>query len=290
MMKKPLISVLMTIYKDKDYLGEAVESILSQTYKNFEFLIIAEPETPSESLEIIRSFNDKRIRLIINIKHLGFSNSLNKGIRLARGKYIARMDADDISTRNRLLIQLIYMELHVKVMVCGTNVYMINSVGEIMNISRFPVNEKAIKIWLYFACVIFHPTVMFRKSIFATNKCLYKKQQAEDYELWTRICQKYNIRNLRGALLKRRIHSNNSICLNKQEMYQKTVEIQKRIWNSMGIPIDISIPFYETGELTPKEIRKRIKYINELEQKIPCFIGKKQIFHDIRKAIIPNEY
>jgi glycosyltransferase involved in cell wall biosynthesis len=290
MMKKPLISVLMTIYKDKDYLGEAVESILSQTYKNFEFLIIAEPETPSESLEIIRSFNDKRIRLIINIKHLGFSNSLNKGIRLARGKYIARMDADDISTRNRLLIQLIYMELHVKVMVCGTNVYMINSVGEIMNISRFPVNEKAIKIWLYFACVIFHPTVMFRKSIFATDKCLYKKQQAEDYELWTRICQKYNIRNLRGALLKRRIHSNNSICLNKQEMYQKTVEIQKRIWNSMGIPIDISIPFYETGELTPKEIRKRIKYINELEQKIPCFIGKKQIFHDIRKAIIPNEY
>ncbi len=289
-MKKPLISVLMTIYKDKDYLGEAVESILSQTYKNFEFLIIAEPETPSESLEIIRSFNDKRIRLIINIKHLGFSNSLNKGIRLARGKYIARMDADDISTRNRLLIQLIYMELHVKVMVCGTNVYMINSVGEIMNISRFPVNEKAIKIWLYFACVIFHPTVMFRKSIFATDKCLYKKQQAEDYELWTRICQKYNIRNLRGALLKRRIHSNNSICLNKQEMYQKTVEIQKRIWNSMGIPIDISIPFYETGELTPKEIRKRIKYINELEQKIPCFIGKKQIFHDIRKAIIPNEY
>ena len=263
MMKKPLISVLMTIYKDKDYLGEAVESILSQTYKNFEFLIIAEPETPSESLEIIRSFNDKRIRLIINIKHLGFSNSLNKGIRLARGKYIARMDADDISTRNRLLIQLIYMELHVKVMVCGTNVYMINSVGEIMNISRFPVNEKAIKIWLYFACVIFHPTVMFRKSIFATDKCLYKKQQAEDYELWTRICQKYNIRNLRGALLKRRIHSNNSICLNKQEMYQKTVEIQKRIWNSMGIPIDISIPFYETGELTPKEIRKRIKYINE---------------------------
>ena len=290
MMKKPLISVLMTIYKDKDYLGEAVESILSQTYKNFEFLIIAEPETPSESLEIIRSFNDKRIRLIINIKHLGFSNSLNKGIRLARGKYIARMDADDISTRNRLLIQLIYMELHVKVMVCGTNVYMINSVGEIMNISRFPVNEKAIKIWLYFACVIFHPTVMFRKSIFATDKCLYKKQQAEDYELWTRICQKYNIRNLRGALLKRRIHSNNSICLNKQEMYQKTVEIQKRIWNSMGIPIDISIPFYETGGLTPKEIRKRIKYINELEQKIPCFIGKKQIFHDIRKAIIPNEY
>ena len=290
MMKKPLISVLMTIYKDKDYLGEAVESILSQTYKNFEFLIIAEPETPSESLEIIRSFNDKRIRLIIKIKHLGFSNSLNKGIRLARGKYIARMDADDISTRNRLLIQLIYMELHVKVMVCGTNVYMINSVGEIMNISRFPVNEKAIKIWLYFACVIFHPTVMFRKSIFATDKCVYKKQQAEDYELWTRICQKYNIRNLRGALLKRRIHSNNSICLNKQEMYQKTVEIQKRIWNSMGIPIDISIPFYETGELTPKEIRKRIKYINELEQKIPCFIGKKQIFHDIRKAIIPNEY
>lgn len=289
MMKKPLISVVMTIYKDKDYLGEAVESILSQTYKNFEFLIIAEPETPSESLEIIRSFKDNRIRLIINKKHLGFSNSLNKGIRLARGKYIARMDADDISIRNRLMIQLIYMELHAKVMMCGTNVFMINSVGEITGTSRFPTDEKSIKIWLYFACIIFHPTVMIRKDVFATGKYFYKEQQAEDYELWTRICLKYNIRNLRWALLKRRIYSNNSICLHKQEIYRKTIEIQKRMWNRMGIPIDISNPFYETGELTPKEIRKRIKYINELEQKIPWFIGKKQIFHAIRKEIIPDK-
>ncbi|MCH5249325.1 MAG: glycosyltransferase [Lachnospiraceae bacterium] len=287
-MKKPLISVLMTIYKDKDYLSEAIESILNQTYKNFEFIIIAEPETPDESLEIIKSFQDKRIRLIINKKHLGFPNSLNKGIRIARGKYIARMDADDISLRNRLLIQLIFMEFHAKIVMCGTNVFMINSNGEIMNKSRFPGNEKAIRVWLYFACVIFHPTVMFRKDVFISERFFYKGQQAEDYELWTRICLKHNIRNLRSALLKRRIHSGNSIYLYRQEVYKNTVDAQKRMWNRLGIVIDISKPFYENGELTPRELRERKKYIDKLEQKVPFFLGKKLIFQNIRNEVIKD--
>lgn len=127
---EPVISVLMTIYKDRDYLAEAIESILNQLYKNWELLILAEPETPEESLNIIRSFHDARIRLIINEKHLGFSRSLNKGIKLAKGKFIARMDADDISRPDRLIIQYLYMLLHVKTAICGSNVTFIDKTGK----------------------------------------------------------------------------------------------------------------------------------------------------------------
>jgi len=283
MNRNPAITVLMTIYQDKDYLAEAVKSILNQSYRNFEFLIIAEPETPEESLETIRAFHDKRIRLVINKKHLGFSNSLNKGIRIARGKYIARMDADDISLCNRLLFQFIYMELHNNIIICGTNVYVINAKGEVIEKTHLPLSNKEIKIWLCFQNVIRHPTVMFRRDKFITEKFFYKVQQAEDYELWTRVCIEHCITNLRSVLLKRRLHHNNSIYEKQKEILENDTEIQKKLWERMGIRIDITKPFYENRELTLKERKQRMEYINRLECKVPYFVGKKRMFHSIKQ-------
>lgn len=283
MNRNPAITVLMTIYQDKDYLAEAVESILNQSYRNFEFLIIAEPETPDESLEIIRGFQDKRIRLVINKKHLGFSNSLNKGIRIARGKYIARMDADDISLRNRLLFQFIYMELHNSVIICGTNVYVINKKGQKIEKSHLPLNSNEIKIWLCFQDVIRHPTVMFRRNKLIEEMFFYRVQQAEDYELWARICLKYRIINLRSALLKRRLHHNNSIYEKRKEILESDVNTQKNLWEKMGIHVYIEKPFYECKEITSKERRQRMEYIKKLESITPYFIGKKRVFYSIKQ-------
>lgn len=285
MHRNPAITVLMTIYQDKDYLAEAIKSILNQSYKHFEFLIIAEPETPNESLEIIRAFHDKRIRLIINKRHLGFSNSLNKGIRIARGKYIARMDADDISLRHRLLFQFIYMELHNNVMLCGTNVYNINAKGEKIGKSRFPLYSREIKAQLCFHNIMCHPTVMFRKDKIIDEKLFYKVQQAEDYELWTRICLRHRIINLKSSLLKRRLHHDNASYVKKNEILGNDVEIQKKLWAGIGIKVDISKPFYENGELTSKERKQRVKYINQLENKIPYFIGKKRMFCSLKQNL-----
>lgn len=273
----------MTIYRDKDYLAEAIASILNQTYGNFEFLIIAEPETPDESLEIIRAFHDKRIRLVINKKHLGFSNSLNKGIKMARGKYIARMDADDISLRNRLLFQFIYMELHNSIMICGTNVYVINEKGGKIEKTHLPLNSSEIKIWLFFQNVIWHPTVMFRRDKLIDGMYFYRVQQAEDYELWTRICLEYRISNLRSALLKRRLHHNNSIFEKRKEILESDVNTQKKLWKKMGIPVDIEKPFCECKKLTSKERRQRMEYIKKLERITPYFVGKKRVFYNIKQ-------
>lgn len=279
----PAITVLMTIYKDKEYLAEAIASILNQTYRNFEFLIIAEPETPDESLEMIRAFHDKRIRLVINKKHLGFSNSLNKGIKIARGKYIARMDADDISLRNRLLVQFIYMELHSNVILCGTNVYDINAKGEKIEKTHLPLCSKKIKMWLCFRNVIRHPTVMFRRDKIIADNFFYKVQEAEDYELWTRICLQYRITNLRSVLLKRRLHHDNSIYVKGKEILEYDVQTQKKLWEGMGIQVDITKPFYENRELTLKERKQRREYINRLEYKVPYFVGKKRMFRSIKQ-------
>ncbi len=283
---KPEISVLMTVYKDRDYLSKAIESILNQSFKNWEFIIIVEPETPEESLKIVKSFCDKRIRLIVNKKHLGFSKSLNKGIKLAKGKYIARMDADDISLSSRLLLQWLYMKMHPSVVLCGTNAYSINSRGRIIDKTDLPISSIEVKTWLHFKDVIFHPTVMFRKKEFMDNQFFYKEQQAEDYELWTRVCLNYKIVNLRSTLLKRRLHGKNSIGKYKDEIQNADMNTQKCLWKATGIVIEISTPFYNCRKLTSKERKKRKMYIDELERKIPYFRRKKRVFREIRNAYI----
>lgn len=284
----PEISVLMTIYKDKDYLSEAIKSILNQSFKNWEFIIIAEPETSEESLKIVRSFHDKRIRLIINETHLGFSSSLNKGIELARGKYIARMDADDVSLSNRLLLQWLYMETHADVILCGTNAYSINVKGKIIDKTNLPINSSEVKTWLYFKDVIFHPTVMFRRKQFIDNCFFYREQQAEDYELWTRVSLKCKIVNLRSVLLKRRLHGKNSIGKYRYEIQSADVNTQKNLWRAIGISINIKTPFYECDKLTSGEKKKRKLHIDKLEEKVPYFRGKKRVFKEIRNAYIGN--
>lgn len=272
------ISVLMTIYKDKDYLGEAIKSILTQSYRNWEMLIIAEPETPEESLRIIKAFHDKRIRLIINKKHLGFANSLNKGIRMARGRYIARMDADDISLPHRLLFQRLYMEFHPKIAVCGGNACYMNRTGEKLYNSSVPLSSKEIKISLHFSDVIIHPSVIFRKSLFMKKGYFYKSQAAEDYELWTRVCRQEDIGNIGLILVKRRVHGDNAVLKHKNDIYEADLITQRRLWEFEGIDFRLDKPWYDTRLLNNKEKQIRRKMINRLYENTPFFRRKNKLF------------
>ena len=116
----PKISVLMPTYNGAKLLSETIDSILNQTFKDFEFIIINDCSPEDETDKIIAKYNDPRIRYIYNDKNLGISGSSNKGISLARGKYIARQDHDDISLPTRLEEQYNYMESHPEVGICGT--------------------------------------------------------------------------------------------------------------------------------------------------------------------------
>jgi glycosyltransferase involved in cell wall biosynthesis len=125
----PKVTVLMSVYNGEEHLREAIDSILNQTYKNFEFLIIDDGSTDG-SVNIIRSYLDPRIRLIKNKKNIGITRSLNKGLKLARGEYIARMDDDDIAFPERLEKQVRFLNEHVNVGLVGGSDITINGVGD----------------------------------------------------------------------------------------------------------------------------------------------------------------
>ena len=161
--KTPAISVLMSVFNSDKYLHEAIDSILKQTFTDFEFIIINDASTDS-SVNIIKSYNDIRIVLIENETNIGLTNSLNKGIKRATGKYIARMDADDIALPFRFAEQFSFMELHAEIGICGTWVETFNEKGKIV-VWDYPETHEKIICRQFFNVGFAHPTVMFRVMV-----------------------------------------------------------------------------------------------------------------------------
>jgi glycosyltransferase involved in cell wall biosynthesis len=196
------VTVLMPVFNGERYLIEAMDSIISQTYKNFEFLIIDDGSTDN-SVKIINEYDDSRIRLIHNTENIGLIETLNKGISLATGTYIARMDCDDISLPERLEKQVRYMEQHPDIGVCGTALKLIDQNVE----WHFAMDHDFLKCKLLFTNNIAHPTVMIRKKVLENIK--YEKyEHAEDYHLWVTLSDKTKLANLPEVLLKYRQHPN----------------------------------------------------------------------------------
>lgn len=200
------ISVVMSVYNGEKYLKQAVRSILSQTYKDFEFIIINDGSTDSSSVilgELARQ--DSRVRLVSR-ENKGLIYSLNEGVKLAQGEYIARMDADDISMPERLEKQLKYAE-NEGLAVCGTWAEGIDSLGNKINSLSYPPSMDRVKVFTLLHNPFIHPSVMFKKEVFE-KVGNYKKffKHIEDYELWTRIVFRYKAGNIPEILLSYRIH------------------------------------------------------------------------------------
>ena len=228
-MNNPAISVIMTAYNTEKYIKEAIESILNQTFKDFEFIIVDDGSTDNTRL-IIEEYakKDRRIKILYNKKNLGIVKSLNKAIAIAKGKYIARMDSDDVSKLNRLEKQFVFMESNPKVGVCGTNFILINEKGKIIGWKSFPETNEKCKKAFFFRNPFGHYTVMIRKECFDifgyyNNDFLY----AEDLELWMRFGQKYKLYNLQKYLVYYRVHAINSIFKNQKQMIKATLKARK---------------------------------------------------------------
>jgi glycosyltransferase involved in cell wall biosynthesis len=221
------ITIVMPVYNTKKYVDQAIQSILNQSFQDFEFIIIDDGST-DKSLSIIKSFNDKRIQIIQNKKNLGLIKTLNKGIDLAKGKYIARMDADDIAKPERLAKQLRFLEKHTNYALVGTQANFI--FGDKLSNSQFhmEINSDLLAALSLFNCPFIHPSVMIRTDIL---KEFYYEEgftAAEDYELWTRILRKYSCANLTESLLNYRLHDNNISTVQNN----KQIESIKRIYRS----------------------------------------------------------
>jgi len=193
-MDSPTVTVLMPVYNGEQFLRESLESILSQTFGDFEFLIIDDGSTDN-TWNILQEYAgaDKRIILIQNPQNIGLTRTLNCGLELARGKYIARMDADDVSLPNRLQKQVEYMELHPEVGVLGTDVSYIDSTGKVLRrglAKHERIESPALVRWkLFWKCALYHPTVMVRRALLEQTGLSYEPEfeTAQDYSLWAHL-------------------------------------------------------------------------------------------------------
>ena len=209
--KKPLVSVIMAAYNAEKYIGEAIESILSQTYSNWE-LIIADDASTDTTADIINSYakQENRIKTIRLDKNSGQTIARIKAINISRGVYLAILDADDISLPNRLSVQVFFLETHLDVVVVGSTVELINESGEYINKKRKAENITEIAFKLLLQTQFIHSSVCMRKKMYhdigGYDKVTYKIY-AEEYDLWNRFADEgYNLVNLPEILVKYRIH------------------------------------------------------------------------------------
>ena len=203
----PPISVVMPVYNAVPYLEEAIRSILTQSWEDFEFVIIDNGSSDGSS-EVIKSFTDSRIRVITNPVNIGPPPALNQALRLARGKYVARMDADDVALPERLEKQWKFLEDHPNCAALGTQVVFINATGRKMYTPWCPTMADAIRWRLLFTSPLAHTSVMMRSGVvLSLGGYMETLRHAADYDLWFRLlAQGYDIANLPDVLAHVRVH------------------------------------------------------------------------------------
>ena len=202
------LSVILPVRNAERYVAATVRSVLEQTYRDFECIIIDDASS-DRSLDILRRIDDPRIRLVTNDPHLGLIKTLNKGLAMATGRYIARCDADDVSDARRFERQMAFLEQHPAVGVLGTNVWLIDADGRVTGTAHhFPCAPIDMDVRLRWGSPFYHSSVVFRKDL-VERAGGYPETwpHIEDYALWLRLFRDTQFANLTQRLVCYRIHS-----------------------------------------------------------------------------------
>lgn len=234
----PEISVVMSVHNGEKYLLKAVQSILNQSYSDFEFIIINDGSTDNTA-RILASFEDRRIKLIHNRENIGLTTSLNKGIALAQGEFIARQDADDISLPERLERQVEYMQAHPEIGVLGAHKKEIDSEGKFIEIvlKPRPISPGFVGWMLFFKNPIVHSSLMLRKQLLIDVRG-YDIQiiTAQDYDLLVRLSTVTKISNLHDVLILYRKQPESISSVQWDEQSATSYQIrQNAIYERIGI-------------------------------------------------------
>lgn len=235
--KAPLISVVIPVFNGNGYLPAALDSILFQTYKNIEVIAIDDGSTDN-SYEILQKYakTDSRLRIYRNRQNLNISNTLNRGIKLAKGQYIARMDADDIALPHRLERQMRYLKSHPEVIIVGGQVKTIDTEGKALGRKLFPVSNKQIREAIFTSNPIQHPTALINRFLLPKNFVWYDATlpPAEDYDLFFRLGKFGNFHNLSCFVLKYRQYIGSSTFKNPIKTFSATKQVRARAIHQYG--------------------------------------------------------
>lgn len=248
-----LISVLMPIYKPNiEWLDIAIKSILNQTYKNFELLLLYEPIEGDNVYSYLETINDNRIKTIVTPSMSGLPKSLNIGLDCAKGEFIARMDADDYSMPDRFEKQIEYMNSHNEVVVLGTPAYIMGTKSQIFRYKHLNIDQRLVKL-AFENCGIAHPTAMFRKDYFIKEGIRYNEKVggSEDYYLWTSILINGGlIDSLRQPLLDYRVSDIQA---------SKTLSLKMKEWD---VYLQTSIIKYMFNTAVDSELWEKISCVD----------------------------
>lgn len=220
----PKVSVLFPVYNTKEeYLRAAMESILNQTFKDFEFLIINDASSDENVEKVVKSYTDQRIRYFLNEQNLGISKTRNKLMDLAQGEYFAVMDHDDVSMPERLAKQVEFLDTHLDVGVLSGQYEKLPS-GKL---AQKPIHDREIKLALMRDCAILHSASILRKSVMKEYGVQYEEEfsPAEDYALWCRLSPHTKFHNLPDILLQYREHAENTSKIQNKKMEEATLAI-----------------------------------------------------------------
>ncbi len=284
----PKVTVILPVYNGEDFVAEAVRSILEQSFSDFELLVIDDGSTDN-SLDIIRSFDDSRIRLHVNEHNLRLIATLNRGIGLAQGEYIARMDADDISCSDRLEKQLNYLDENTDVYVAGAQVRYIDASGAAIHdrlAPTYPLHPDVFRWRIWFGCCIAHPTVVARRKFFEIAG-FYNKDycHCEDYELWLRSAHSLPIINLPDVLYSTRIHGHNvSVVHHDQQRHNSNLAVASAMFRSYKLAVEprhvallqgmtTEISSQEIGKVDNKDVYSTIALLNNLYDAVAQTVG-----------------
>jgi glycosyltransferase involved in cell wall biosynthesis len=226
-MATPAVTVLMPVYNGARFLAGAMESVLGQTFGDFELLAINDGSS-DQTAEILASSRDPRVRIVENGRNLGLIASLNKGLDLARGDYVARMDQDDLALPKRLEKQVHFLSASPRTGLCGT--WFRTFGGTRSTVVRPPARADDMAARLFYESPLAHPTVMFRRALFAEHGLRYSHEypHAEDYELWTRVAGLTELANLPEVLLQYRRHDEQVSTLKKAKQDETVRKILLR--------------------------------------------------------------
>jgi glycosyltransferase involved in cell wall biosynthesis len=278
----PLVTVLMPVYNGGKYLKFSIESVLAQTYKDFEFLLINDCST-DDSMKTIRSFKDSRIVVHTNAANVGQTKSLNLGLKLAQGKYIARMDADDMAYPQWIEHILKIYEKYPNYAAIGSAAIVINSHGEVKDVRKAPISWYDILFRIFFAPPMNHvSTLLNRDLILGYGGYDEEFEIAQDYELWSSLIRKgYRIANSPAILVSYRVHESSlsTTNLKKRGLQEKAETLFRNVLSMTDATLTredalkITKFFYDTARIDEDEFY----YSRNMFENIYCHL--KPLFH-----------
>jgi len=260
----PLVSVLMPVWNGEAFLAEAIESVLAQTLGSFELIVINDGSTDGTG-EILTGYQHQDHRVHVGTQeNQGIINALNRGLALARGRYVARLDADDACLPERLAVQVGLLERECSLVMAGSECSFVDEAGRQVGFRRLPLDDTSIRWRMLFDCPFCHSAVILRAETLSRNGLRYSTnaRHAEDYDLWSRLIEYGRCVNLPQPLVRYRRHSQQTSLAHSAEQNAMATKISQRNLAKLGLPLaDADVRalqrlFYgPPARLTPADVR-----------------------------------